>query len=73
MSPMGPPGGKILAIDIVSQNTLITVKIINFDVNNNGSRVLKVPPRGYSLRQSSRYWRALFIVNLRFKIGVKYW
>ena len=30
---MGPPEGKILAIDTVSQNRLNTIKIMKFDVN----------------------------------------
>ena len=49
---MGLPEGKILTIDMVPQNRLITIKIMKFNVNLKkiGSRVLGATPRGLPLK-----------------------
>ena len=73
MSPMGLHEGKILAIDMVSQNRLITIK--NHEIwrrfeKEIGSRVLGATLGVYPLRQSFRSWQALFNNTLKSEISL---
>ena len=68
---MGSPEGKILYIDIVSQNRLQTIKNREFrrNVLKIGSRILDVTPRGLPIERKLQVLAALFNDTLRSKIS----